>query len=77
VKRWQRRLLNRLSGLLQDASEWCAAKAERRRRPRPLVFPSALQLMMDDMINRSAALMAERVVDEILHGPRLIKVRDE
>lgn len=82
MKRWQRNATRRIAGKLLGLAEWCErtsetlyARAERKARPRPLVFPSAMDLMLDDLLRRSTRNLMDRITWEIMEGPRIVRVR--
>lgn len=81
MNRRTRYLLNRLANGIETAAEalvvWLRAKAERKARPRPLCFPSPFEEMMERLTGSYVHHFAERVIRDLLGGPKMIRVTDD
>ena len=78
MKRWQRNLLFRRLGDLRDFHDWLGERIEAwdrtlerdraRRRPKPLCFPSELELMVSEMLETCTRRLVQQMESELLHG---------
>lgn len=74
MKRWQRRIVNRMADHLENLVEWLRKKAERPMRPRPLRLPTAGELLMQDMMEKTMRHLAGGLIKSVYDTPRIVKI---
>lgn len=85
MNRRTRRAINLFANMLEEASErlvtWLRAKAERKFRQRPLVFPTSFELMMADLLRAPIRQQVQQILkmpsilDEVHIVGETVKVR--
>ena len=81
MKKWQRIVIRRMAGAMLDISDWLRDAAEHLlrcaapRRVRPLVFPSPAWVAVEEMLDRMAQDMAQKVAKDLLYFDKPVMVR--